>query len=237
MTGFAADAGLDLRAFPFACMLAEAVLGETEAVVPLKRAGVITLPDLRALARVATFRGPLRRGLSAGCERSDLSAVVMGELVARASGRMAVLVATRPHVETDAVALLVAGAVWHRRLLRLALRAERAHARNALGAETTRIATQEVPTLHPSLAFLDAGDEAWATMMRADEADGRRAATGYGYDVLLSCLDAASPPLGDFARRRLGLDSHGVPPIAPALEAHLVKFVSRRVPAWSAIIG
>jgi len=237
-TGLSGDERAQARLFHLGCRLAAAMAHPLEDADPLPGfwdgvAGV----DVLAVARHPDFAAPLGRALARRSAGALPNGLRLPQVVSRAAGRLAILVATVPRAQLDEVARLVSAAVWHRRILRLALRGERARVRAVLGSENYAMATQEVPTLHPSLAFLDAGDPFWERVCGPDEADGGRAVVEHGAGILLGVALRADPALGELAARRHGLDLDTAAPLTEALEQHLLKLLRRRVPSWSALIA
>lgn len=232
------DERAQARLFHFGCRLAASLARPFDDADPLPGYwGPVAGVDVAALARHPDFAAPLAQAVARHRAVPGLDASRLAHVSHRAGGRLALLIATAARGDLAEVARLVSAAVWHRRILRLALRAERARIRTLLGLENYNAATQEVPTLHPSLAFLDAGDPYWDRARGPDEADGARAVVEHGSGILLACARNADPALGAMAAVRHGLDLDAAPPLPEALEQHLVKLVRRRVPSWSALIG
>ncbi|MBB3950323.1 hypothetical protein [Aureimonas jatrophae] len=232
------DERTQARLFHFGCRLAASLAHPLDDADPLPGYwGPMAGVDVLALARHPDFAAPLAHAVARRRAVPGLDGARLAHVAHRAGGRFALLIATAPRAEVAEVSRLVSAAVWHRRILRLALRADRARVRTLLGAENYNAATQEVPTLHPSLAFLDAGDPFWDRACGPDEADGARAVVEHGSGILLACTRNADPALAALAAARHGLDLDLAPPLPEALEQHLVKLVRRRVPSWSALIG
>lgn len=232
------DERVQARLFHFGCRLAASAARPLDDADPLPGYwGPVPGVDVLALARHSDFAAPLRHALVRRRELPGLDGARLAQVVNRAGGRLALLISTASRADLAEVARLVSAGVWHRRILRLALRADRARIRTLIGLENYHVATQEVPTLHPSLAFLDAGDPFWDRACGPDEADGAAAVVEHGLGILLACARNADPALGTLAAARHGLDLDAAPPLPEALEQHLVKLVRRRVPAWSELIG
>ncbi|WAJ30517.1 hypothetical protein [Antarcticirhabdus aurantiaca] len=204
-------------------------------------AGPLAPSEVFALAGEAAFRRPLERVLAAALDRSrlDLEERSLAAPASQAPARLARLLVCEPRQTIEPVALSSAAVALQKQVLRVALKPMRERLRAAFGASAFLVATQEAPTLHPSLAAL-APEGALDAIVVSDEAEeNRRRLTDWGLALLLAFVEATEPRLAGAMAARL--------PLAPAAAAtpgafgpHLpafTRFVRRRHPEWSDHIG
>jgi hypothetical protein len=202
--------------------------------------------QVRAIAAHPAFRAPINRAVegSAGIEGTNVDTEMLSRLASSPWSRLAVIIATAPMEEVRQVAWMLAAAALSRRISGLVLKADRELAREILGTDGFEVATHEAPILHPALCELDANpDKAPLFTMAGDTAGRREHIMGFGLQITGRFLDASEPILGNLFSLR-------VPPSANYPERdqsarafsdvhcqQVVKFVRRRQPSWSAIIG
>ena len=204
--------------------------------------GSLSPSEVESLTRHVAFRRPVELALlrASGLDRPMLSPERIAALDAGAEGRLAILLFTEPLQRLHAGALVLAAAALQKQVLQVTFKADRQRVREMLGPEAHLVATQEAPTLHPGLAVL--GDPAvlGAALAgeRAPEA-GRRIVVDFGLGLLQRFVAATEPALGSAMLKRLPATARpGATSEAQGAALNQIpKFIRRRVPAWSAIIG
>jgi hypothetical protein len=157
--------------------------------------------------------------------------------------RCAVLLVSQDLKQVHEAAAIVAAAVLHKRVLRLAAKSELARVREIFGQEGFEIATREAPLLHHALAELDAAADPIIFDVSAAAAEGHRLFDDFGLGILQRFVDHTEPVLSELMSRRCqsDLDRQAHPRAADGLsDIHcdqIVRLIRRRVPSWSAIIG
>ena len=204
--------------------------------------GSLSPSEVESLTRHAAFRRPVELALlkASGLHRLALTPDRIGALEASPEGRLAVLLFTEPLPRLQAGALLLAAAALQKQVLQVTFKADRQRLREILGPEAHLVATQEAPTLHAGLAPL--GDAAVLSAALAGERApdaGRRTVVDFGLGLLQRFVAATAPALGSAMLKRLPAAARpgGAGDAQRAALNQIPKFIRRRVPAWSAIIG
>jgi hypothetical protein len=237
----AGPAAVDRRGLELAIRLA-GFLASPSRHVHVKRMALAPFSgeEVLAMARHDAFCRPVETRLAAalGLQEVQVGRAFLGRLATSPSARLAVLLVTQPFAEVGRLATALAAAVLSRRVTGLILKAEREAVRRALGEEAFSLAVQEVPLLHPVLGDLDgiAGKGVPTALLDAG------AAESYGHQVLRGFLaheDPALAHLHDLTRPpgQTSADGAAVRPFQLPQVDHVVRFVRRRQPQWSAIIG
>jgi hypothetical protein len=202
--------------------------------------------QVRAIARHPAFRAPINRAVEdgIGIATANIDGAMLSRLNSSPRSRLAVIIATAPMEEVRQVAWMLAAAVLSRRIRGLVLKADRELARETLGADGFDVATHEAPVLHPALCELDARPGKEPLFTGDSDAAGRRdKIMGFGLQIAGRFLDASEPVLADLFSLRVppsATYSERDQSVRPFGEAHCqqaVKFIRRRQPSWSAIIG
>jgi hypothetical protein len=233
----------DGRAFALVGRVAAAALRPLEIIDGTHGAlGPLSAAEVRGIAAHPAFGRPVNRAVarSLGLHAAGLKAATLKSFADSAPARLAALLAAQPAAPLSALALVVGAAVLHKRVLRLALKADRQRARAVLTDAGFELATQEAPVLHASLAGLDQGEVAATVFAEgADAGEGQLAVVRLGFDVLGRLVAAVDPALLKLYVLRLP-PALGIA-VGPALGAadcdQVVKLVRRRLPQWSATIA
>jgi hypothetical protein len=197
--------------------------------------------EIEAVAADPAFRRPVRRALSehAAARLATLSRDEVIRIAGAAEGRLAISMLSAPVAEVLDLALLCAGAAFHRDILATTGKPERATLRASLGSDAYLLATQEASGLYPSLAAL--GDSRQFQMAIAvDDPDARRRHfAGCGLGLLFALIGPVAPSLCDLIARRLPPDRRpgAAPSAKPGEIGRLLRLIDRRRPSWLATIG
>lgn len=200
----------------------------------------------RAMAQHGAFRGPVNRAVA---DNIGLSIVtfddgILSRLRSSSSSRLAILIATAGMDEVGSIAMAFAASALSKRVSRLILKVDRDRARGVLGPEGFQIATQEAPILHPALGDLDRGTMA-VDLFGPDLAPEQRQDRLHvlGFHVVGRFLDAAEPVIAKLFSARLPASAQydernqGVGAFEDVHCAQAIRFMRRRKPTWSLIIG
>jgi hypothetical protein len=197
---------------------------------------------LAGLARFPAFLRPLEKALAAARRPADgftLSAEAIHAALNTAEGRLGVLLAAEPLPAVRRAALHCAAAAMQKQILGVVQKAERQRLRAAIGAENHLVATQEAPTLFPALAGLGSDAVFREALGLEGEAALAERLADHGLSLLHGLLALRQPAFAKLFAARLpqrakaGAASADVAPHA----RQLVKFIRRRMPGWSDIIG
>lgn len=205
----------------------------------------LTATETRAIAAHPAFRAPLNRAMASALQLANttLDEQQLARLNTDGRLRCAVLLVSQPQQALRQAATVVAAAVLHRRVLKIAFKAEIGRIREVLGAEGFEIATREAPLLHAALGELDAAVDPAVFDAAVSAAEGQRHCLEFGLDILCRFVDGAVPALSDLMRFRCRSDlerqARGTvgKPLHAAHCDHIVKLIRRRMPSWSATIG
>lgn len=196
--------------------------------------------EVETIAANPAFRAPLRRAVATQAT-AGLAAVSRDEFIRIAGapeGRLAIAMLVAPVDDVLELALLSAGAAFHRDVLATTGKAERAALKARLGSEAYLLATQEASGLYPGLAAL--GDtQQFRTAVAAEEDAGRRHFIGLGLGLLFALIGPVAPSLCDLIARRLPPEYRPgkAPSAKPAEIGRLLRLIDRRRPSWLATIG
>lgn len=239
----AADPAAEVRALGLAAQIAARLVRPIGHFAP----GACPLPPLEpdaltALAAHPAFGVPVQRAASRALapEAAGIDAGLIRRLREAAATRLAALLVVQPLPVLHEAARLLAGAILHRRILALVLKADRERLQAALGPAAFRVATQEAALLHAGLAEA-AEPAAQAACLAAGSPDATRGAVvALGLGTLGRFAAAAEPALGRLVALRLGAEPGiltGPPPLGPGACEHVVRLLRRRMDAWSPIIA
>lgn len=205
---------------------------------PLARIGTLPLAcqaltsaDLDLLSSRSEFRGPLQRAAARRIGWTAPDREALRALAGSERGRLAVALATAERAALEGAALWVAAAALHRRVLKLAAKADRQALRVLMGDEAFRFATAEAPTLHAAMAVCDGGDELWSRVAGADPATGRQALTAFGVSLILAFCRSQHPALEALASGGGAVEAPRSVIPEPAL-VQFVKLLRRRRVPW-----
>ncbi|MDC9823011.1 hypothetical protein PRN20_04645 [Devosia sp. ZB163] len=203
--------------------------------------GNLSPTEMEAIAADPAFRRPVRRAIaghvSAGL--ATLSREDFTRIASAPEGRLAIAMLSAPVDEVFDLALLCAGAVFHRDILAATGKLERAALRARLGSDAYLLATQEASGLYPSLAALGDAQQFHAALAEDDSDAGRRHFIGSGLGLLFALIGPVAPALCDLIARRLPPDRRpaAAPSAKPGDIGRLLRLIDRRRPSWLATIG
>lgn len=203
--------------------------------------GNLSPSEMEAIAADPAFRRPLRRALAeqVAVGLATLSREEFIRIAGTTEGRLAISMLNAPTDQILDLALLCAGAAFHRDILATTGKAERASLRACLGTDAYLLATQEASGLYPALAAL--GDtRQFHAAFADDDADARRRRfASYGLGLLFALIGPIASSLCDLIARRLppGLEPGEAPSAKPGEIGRLLRLIDRRRPAWLATIG
>jgi hypothetical protein len=206
----------------------------------------LSAEQIKAMMAHRFFRASVNRAVAAkiGFTSVKIDEAMLARLISSPSSRLAAMIVTAPMQEIRRVAWSLAPAVLSKRICAIVLKSDRDLARKTLDAEGFDIATREVPILYAPLCELDAkSNEGPLFSKDADLAVEREQIMTLGIQTLGSFLDAAEPVLGNLFALRLPLSANYAERrqfVRSFDEIHcdqVARFIRRRQPSWSAIIG
>ncbi len=226
--------GGQTRALGELAAVAHALLYPLEGLVPPRALGAIPAEAVRTAVRHPAFRKPLNRVAATELGLPDLA--VSPAAVARAShdgvSRVAVRLVVDDRAMVEEAALLVSAVTVAKKLVGLALKADRVWAASVYGAEAVGVATREGTVLYGRIAAM--GDDEDLDTGR-DPAAARLSAIDRGIGTLARFAEAADKGLARLVRLRFGRDGAGEALPAPAA-AQVARLLQQGVPSWSAPI-
>ncbi len=212
-----------------------------------ERASVGPMPGtaVMALAENHAFRGPLSRALLSthAIEGYALKPDLFERLAATPMGRWTLLVLSAPREEIYTLARLLSGAILHRRVLSMIMKADRLRMAEALGAEGFLLAEREATVLYRPMAGLDSQSLSQNAMIAAGSDPTRSPVFLFGLTALHRLASFSVPEVAKILTLRFPAGAFE-PTMAGAVAAptlvHLdlvMKLVARRMPTWQAFIA
>ncbi len=201
--------------------------------------------DVLALSRSPAFRGPMSRALltTHALDGYTLKPDLFERLASTPMGRWTLLVLCSPRQELYALARLLSGAILHRRVLGVIMKADRVRMAEALGEEGFLLAEREAAVLYRPLAGLDSQSMAQSAMTAAGSEPNRSPVFLFGLAALHRLASFSMPELSKVLTLRFPAGAFE-PSMAGAVAAptlvHLdlvMKLVARRMPSWQAFIA
>lgn len=204
----------------------------------------LTSAETNALAKAPGFRRPIARAVASA--QGLTSPALVGDVHQRESlspaAQLVVAALAAPRADLHGLAMLLAGAVLHKRVLALVLKQDRQRLAAALGPEAFMMAEREAVLLYRPLAGLDARTLSTDVFLEAPKPPHLPAAVLFGLAILSRLIEAAEPQLHRLFQLRLP-PAASAPAMTDAValptSVHLdlaIRLVSRRMPSWQVLI-
>lgn len=201
---------------------------------------------VQSMAEHTAFRRPINRAVADTLKFTTvpIGAEMMMRISTSALSQLSILIVTAPTDILEQLAAELAAASLSKLVRSMILKADRDLARNVLGTEGFRIATNEAPLLSPRLCEIAKEPMGLEVLRNVDPADtSGDSLKAFGFCILGRFLDATESALSEFFSRRMSPNANYfnrdqyVKPLEIDHCEQVLKFVHRRQRSWSATIG